>query len=183
MYMRRIFNLSVAAAAISLIGCSGGARNDADLSVSHPPIRVDFDKTSQFSPADFKNPPMQFRIVPFWSWNEVMEPAEIRRQLNLMKQGGWGGSMVHSRTGLLTDYLGEDWFKAVDACIDESAKLGMYVWLYDEDKWPSGYAGGDVLAANVDFAAKSLCARPSAAFRFSNTARRSATRGSTGLPT
>ena len=160
MYMRRIFNLSVAAAAISLIGCSGGARNDADLSVSHPPISVDFDKTSQFSPADFKNPPMQFRIVPFWSWNEVMEPAEIRRQLKLMKQGGWGGSMVHSRTGLLTDYLGEDWFKAVDACIDESAKLGMYVWLYDEDKWPSGYAGGDVLAANVDFAAKSLCARP-----------------------
>ena len=75
-----------------------------------------------------------------------------------MKKAGWGGSMVHSRTGLLTEYLGEDWFKAVDATLDESRKLGMLVWLYDEDKWPSGYSGGTVLHEDPNFAVKCLYA-------------------------
>ena len=119
-----------------------------------------FDPKSQFDAAKFKNPPAQFRCVPFWSWNETMQPDEIRRQIKLMKDAGWGGVMVHSRTGLLTEYLGEDWFKAVDACIDESRKNGIFVWLYDEDKWPSGYSGGDVLKANEDYAVKTLTARP-----------------------
>lgn len=92
-------------------------------------VETDFNPTSQFDAAKFKNPPAQYRIVPFWSWNEDMQPDEIRRQLRLMKEAGWGGSMVHSRTGLLTDYLGKDWFRAVDACVDESKKLGMLVWL------------------------------------------------------
>jgi len=30
----------------------------------------------------------------------------------------------------------------VAACADKAAALGMHAWLYDEDRWPSGYAGG-----------------------------------------
>lgn len=97
-------------------------------------MEFNYKADSQFSADLFKNPPSEYRVVPFWSWNEKMEPDEIRRQLRLMKEAGWGGSMVHSRTGLLTEYLGEDWFKAIDATIDESEKQGMLVWLYDEDK-------------------------------------------------
>ena len=119
-----------------------------------------YDKNSQFSESEFKNPSAQYRIVPFWSWNETMEPDEVRRQLRLMKEAGWGGSMVHSRTGLLTEYLGEDWFKAVDATLDESRKLGMLVWLYDEDKWPSGYSGGTVLKEDPNYAVKCMYAYP-----------------------
>jgi len=29
-------------------------------------------------------------------------------------------------------------------CADEAQKLGMEAWLYDEDRWPSGIAGGMV---------------------------------------
>ncbi len=123
-------------------------------------VEVKYDKNSQFDAQKFKNPTAEYRVVPFWSWNETMEPNEVRRQLRLMKKAGWGGSMIHSRTGLLTEYLGEDWFKAIDACIDESVKLGMLVWLYDEDKWPSGFNGGTVLQANPNFACKALFARP-----------------------
>ncbi len=123
-------------------------------------MQFEYNKDSQFKAEDFKTPPADYRIVPFWSWNETMEPQEIRRQLRLMKEAGWGGSMIHSRTGLITDYLGEDWFKAVEATLNESKKLGMLVWLYDEDKWPSGFSGGTVLKKNLDYAVKMLTARP-----------------------
>lgn len=108
---------------------------------------------------DFKNPPASYRLVPFWSWNEEMKPEEVKRQVRIIKQGGWGGAFVHSRIGLTTPYLGEDWFKAVDATLEACKEEGLLVWLYDEDKWPSGYSGGTVPLADKRFRAKSLVAR------------------------
>lgn len=137
--------------------CTG---KTGDCNANKCVVETKYCKNSKFKAEDFKNPPSSYRVVPFWSWNEIMEPDEVRRQLRLMKQAGWGGGMIHSRTGLITEYLGEDWFKAVDACIDESLKLDMLVWLYDEDKWPSGFSGGTVLHANNDHAVKTLFARP-----------------------
>src|SRR6058998_2842808 len=46
---------------------------------------------------DFKNPPAVYRPVPFWSWNEKIEPLELRRQIGLMADAGWGGGFIHSR--------------------------------------------------------------------------------------
>ncbi|MBE6411178.1 MAG: hypothetical protein E7036_01315 [Opitutales bacterium] len=149
MNMKKSLIISTLCATLLLVACKENKKNAVD---------TQYDKNSQFSTAEFKNPSAQYRIVPFWSWNETMEPDEIRRQLRLMKKAGWGGSMIHSRTGLLTEYLGEDWFKAVDATLDESRKLGMLVWLYDEDKWPSGYSGGTVLHEDPNFAVKCLYA-------------------------
>lgn len=41
-----------------------------------------------------------------------------------------------------TEYLGEHWFACVRACAEYAYSLGMEAWLYDEDRWPSGTAGG-----------------------------------------
>ncbi|MFR6033052.1 MAG: hypothetical protein ACLUKN_07595 [Bacilli bacterium] len=65
-----------------------------------------------------------------------------------MKNAYWGGAFVHSRVGLVTEYLGPEWFRAVDATLEECQKQGMLVWLYDEDKWPSGFSGGSVPLAS-----------------------------------
>jgi len=92
----------------------------------------------------FKNPPCEFRGAPFWAWNGKMEPEELRRQIRLMKEMGLGGFFMHARVGLNTEYLGDAWFECINACIDEAEKFGMYAWLYDEDRWPSGAAGGEV---------------------------------------
>ncbi|MGI5870219.1 MAG: glycosyl hydrolase [Kiritimatiellia bacterium] len=91
-----------------------------------------------------KNPGKTFRGAPFWAWNAKLSPAELRRQIRIMKQMGLGGFFMHSRVGLNTEYLGKDWFACVKACTDEAQKLGMDAWLYDEDRWPSGAAGGKV---------------------------------------
>ena len=93
---------------------------------------------------NFSAPGNEFRGMPFWSWNAALEPEKLRSQIRAMKEMGFGGFFMHSRTGLRTPYLGEKWFECIAACIDEAEKLDMQAWLYDEDRWPSGAAGGIV---------------------------------------
>lgn len=77
------------------------------------------------------------RPVPFWSWNDKLEPDELRRQIGAMQDAGMGGFFMHARGGLETEYLSEDWFRAVEASVDEAKKRGMQAWCYDENGWPS----------------------------------------------
>ena len=91
---------------------------------------------------DFTNPSSEFRGAPFWAWNGKLDPEELRWQIQIMNKMGLGGFFMHSRVGLDTAYLSDEWFDCIKACIDEAGKLDMQAWLYDEDRWPSGAAGG-----------------------------------------
>lgn len=64
--------------------------------------------------------------------------------------------MIYARSGLELEYLGTDWFEACRCLIEQAARHGMAIWIYDELNWPSGGAGGRVLAADPDFAARKL---------------------------
>ncbi|MDD3107963.1 MAG: glycosyl hydrolase [Alistipes sp.] len=90
----------------------------------------------------FQDPGHEWRGKPFWSWNGRLEKDELIRQLHVFKEMGMGGAFMHSRVGLKTEYLGKNWFELTNAVADESEKLGMEAFLYDEDRWPSGSAGG-----------------------------------------
>lgn len=94
----------------------------------------------------FQAPPARYRGKPFWSWNGKLEQKELLRQIDILKEMGMGGYFCHSRTGLATEYLGEEWFSCINASADHGKALGMETWLYDEDRWPSGTAGGRVTA-------------------------------------
>lgn len=49
---------------------------------------------------------------------------------------------MHSRVGLVTAYLSDDWMQRLAACCEKAREMGTVLWLYDEDRWPSGYGGG-----------------------------------------
>lgn len=91
-----------------------------------------------------KKPAAEYRGKPFWSWNGKLEKAELLRQIDVLREMGFGGFFMHSRTGLETEYLGEEWFDCIRACAERAKDLGMEAWLYDEDRWPSGLCGGEV---------------------------------------
>lgn len=105
---------------------------------------------------EFKNPKPEFRGVPFWSINDRLDPKEVARQIILLEEGGYGGAFFHAREGLVTPFLGEEWFRAFEAAVNEAKKRGMYVWIYDELWWPSGFAGGIVSALGPEYRAKAL---------------------------
>ncbi len=73
-----------------------------------------------------------------------------------MKRAGLGGFFMHNRIGLVTPYMGERWMECIAAAVDEAKKQAMDAWLYDEDRWPSGYGGGQVPDRDPDFGMKLL---------------------------
>lgn len=103
----------------------------------------------------FLNPEAMDRSFLFWAWNGKLDEEEIRRQIREMKQAGVGGFFIHSRDGLETEYMGNEWMHCVRCAVEEAKKQGLFVWLYDEDRWPSGTAGGSV-TKNKAFCCKGL---------------------------
>lgn len=90
--------------------------------------------------------------IPFWSWNNRLEKNRLLEQIREMKSAGCGGFIIHARTGLTTEYLSEEWFSLVEACLDEAKSLKMNAWIYDENGWPSGFVGGKLLEEEENLA-------------------------------
>lgn len=98
-----------------------------------------------------KNPPKEYRPVPFWSWNDKLDPEMLKWQIREMDKAGLGGYFMHARGGLQTDYMSKEWMDCIKTCIDEGNKHGMNSWCYDEEGWPSGFAGGIVTAVGEKY--------------------------------
>lgn len=90
----------------------------------------------------FKNPTSEYRGTPFWAWNNMLTSEELCRQIEVFKEMGLGGFHMHVRTGLKNKYLSEEYMNLVRDCVDKAKAEEMLAWLYDEDRWPSGAAGG-----------------------------------------
>jgi len=96
----------------------------------------------QLDPALFERPTSEYRGAPFWAWNGRLEKNQLLWQLAVFQEMGFGGAHLHVRVGLETPYLGDEFMAMVRACTTECERLGLKAWLYDEDRWPSGAAGG-----------------------------------------
>ncbi len=92
----------------------------------------------------FENPTAEYRGTPFWAWNCDLDEAELLRQIDIFKEMGLGGFHMHVRTGMSTTYLSKEFMHLIRACTEHAKKQKMLSWLYDEDRWPSGAAGGYV---------------------------------------
>lgn len=98
----------------------------------------------------------EYRNLCFWSWNGVIEKDEVISQIRDFAEKGIGGFFVHSRAGLGIKYMGDVWFEMYQTAVSEAEKYGLSVWIYDEDGWPSGFAGGKVPRAGEEFQFKKM---------------------------
>ena len=92
----------------------------------------------------FKNPTSEYRGTPFWAWNCELNKELLCRQIEYLKEMGFGGFHMHSRSGMATEYLSDEFMGLVSACVEKAKQEDMLAYLYDEDRWPSGAAGGYV---------------------------------------
>ena len=97
---------------------------------------------------NFKNPPSEYGSAPFWSWNGEMDADEVAFQLRDFKEHGMGGAFAHPRLGMVTEYLSEEFFRIWQCALDTVKGEDMKLYMYDENPWPSGFAGG--LVADAD---------------------------------
>lgn len=90
----------------------------------------------------FENPTSEYRGAPFWAWNCKLKKETLKKQIGYFKEMGFGGFHMHSRTGMATPYLSEEYMDMVRFCVEEAGAEDMLAWGYDEDRWPSGFGGG-----------------------------------------
>jgi len=95
---------------------------------------------------EFQNPGKEYRSAPLWVWNTDVSYEIIDFFLEDLKSKGFGGVFVHPRPGLITAYLSEEWFDKYRYTVEQAKKLDLQVWIYDENSYPSGFAGGHVPA-------------------------------------
>jgi hypothetical protein len=95
----------------------------------------------------FRSPGKEFGSAPLWVWNTKVTRPIIDSMMADFKSHGFGGVFVHPRPGLITEYLSDDWFDLWHHAVEKGKQLGLDVWIYDEDSYPSGFAGGHVPAA------------------------------------
>ncbi len=108
---------------------------------SPQPIKADTEIFTTLLP-QFKSPGKEFRPAPLWVWNADMNKGDIDRMLTELQETGFGGAFIHPRAGLITEYLSDDWFNLYKYAVEKGKELGLEMWIYDENSYPSGFAGG-----------------------------------------
>lgn len=107
----------------------------------------------------FRAPGAEYRGAPFWAWNTRLDPEELERQIDIFREMGIGGFHMHSRSGMATPYLSDEFMALTRRCMEKAKRENMLCWLYDEDRWPSGAAGG-LVTRDYRYRARSLVFAP-----------------------
>ncbi len=58
----------------------------------------------------FQKPSREYRGKPFWSWNGKLEEKELKRQINVMKEMGFGGEYRYAHDEEDAYAAGENYF-------------------------------------------------------------------------
>lgn len=127
------------AALLALISCAGPGVPPTPMQ-DFPPDLPDVAAVR----ALFSDPPREYSTAPLWVWNDLLTEEQIRGTLRDLAGQKVRQVFVHPRPGLMTPYLSEDWFRLWKIALEEGEKLDMNVWIYDENSYPSGFAGGHV---------------------------------------
>lgn len=87
-------------------------------------------------------PPAEYASHILWGWEGEMNAKIIKQDLDLMQSVGTRVVNIEPGYGFPYEYLSKGWFKMVKTAVREAKSRGMKVWLIDDAKYPSGFAGG-----------------------------------------
>ncbi|MDM8007457.1 MAG: glycosyl hydrolase [Phycisphaerae bacterium] len=109
----------------------------------------------------FEKPPREYATAPLWVWNDMLTEEQVVGTMRDLAAQKVMQVFVHPRPGLMTPYLSDDWFRLWRAALAEAERLNMNVWIYDENSYPSGFAGGFVPEAMPESRGRGLEMRES----------------------
>ena len=109
-------------------------------------------------PPEWVDPPAEFSLAPFWFLNDELRADEIARQMGEFQAHGVDAVVLHPRVGLPRSqgWMSEPLLALLRFAIEEAARRGMWVMLYDEGMYPSGSASGQVVAENPTYQCRGL---------------------------
>lgn len=100
--------------------------------------------------------PAEFASHVIWGWEGPMDIKTIRHDLDSIKTKGFRSVIFEAGYRLPYEYLSDEWFKAIRTAVREAKKRDLKVWIIDEGKYPSGFAGGKFSKERPDLRMKAL---------------------------
>src|SRR5476651_1471762 len=106
--------------------------------------------------ANFKNPPSQYSSTVTWGWDGNMTREVIARDLDKLYGFGFRAVTIEAGYNMAGKYLSDAWFQSIKVAVEEAKKRGMHIWIIDEGKYPSGFAGGKFSEERPDLKMQAL---------------------------
>jgi hypothetical protein len=107
----------------------------------------------------FARPTTDYSTAPLWVWNDLLTDEMVAGTLRELAAQQVKQVFVHPRPGLMTPYLSPEWFRLWKVALDEASRLDVKLWIYDENSYPSGFAGGLVPEAMPESRGRGLALR------------------------
>ena len=87
-------------------------------------------------------PPVEYASHILWGWEGAMDAKIMKQDLDLMQSVNTRVVNIEPGYNFPYEYLSDGWWKMVKMAVNEAKKRDMKVWLIDDAKYPSGFAGG-----------------------------------------
>ena len=100
--------------------------------------------------------PADFASHVIWGWEGNMDRKTVCADLDTIQKKGFRNVIIEAGYKLPFKYLSDGWFKAVKTAVQEARKRNMKVWIIDEGKYPSGFAGGKFSQERPDLRMQAL---------------------------
>ncbi|MEJ2542829.1 MAG: glycosyl hydrolase [Calditrichaceae bacterium] len=92
--------------------------------------------------ANFQSPPVEYSMTFYWGWDGEITEEVIARDLDAFKARGVHIVTLESGYDMGSPYLSQEWLEMVKRTVELARERDMRVWIVDEGKYPSGFAGG-----------------------------------------
>ena len=99
---------------------------------------------AQRSLSEFQTPPMKYRPIPLWFWNNATVEREkaLEQFRQMVQRDGYGGcAILPFGSEFAPEYLSDEYMNLYGAIIEEAKKSGAQMSVYDEYGFPSGSMG------------------------------------------
>jgi hypothetical protein len=92
--------------------------------------------------ANFQSPPVEYSMTFYWGWDGKITDEVISRDLDAFRERGVHIVTLEPGYDMGSPYLSDGWFQLVKRTVELARERNMRVWIVDEGKYPSGFAGG-----------------------------------------
>lgn len=100
------------------------------------------------------------RPILMWAWNDKLNTEFTSGHVSLIAKSGFGGFCIRAEGGLMTRYMGDEWFRNISAAISSASQNSLEVWICDDYGYPSGTGNGTINLMGTQYQQKFLRCEP-----------------------
>lgn len=103
--------------------------------------------------AQFSDPGREYRVAPLLRINDDVDPAHLESQIATLREAGFGGIYLcceRFADGAPHPFVSPWWREVVQLAARLCARYGLSFNVYDDEDWPSGSIGGQLIERDPD---------------------------------